>query len=126
MRLPQITTSDNRASSITDRFLGVNQNMITSRGEWAAMKNMSDQHYPAISTRPARGTVEKTFENPKGIFYKNGLFYIDGTKAYYKDKEVFTVTDGDKKLVGIGAYICVFPDHIIFNTFTGTVDHMTA
>lgn len=126
MRLPQITTSDNRASSITDRFLGVNQNMITSRGEWAAMKNMCDQHYPAISTRPARGTVEKTFENPKGIFYKNGLFYIDGTKAYYKDKEVFTVTDGDKKLVGIGAYICVFPDHIIFNTFTGAVDHMTA
>ncbi len=126
MRLPQITVQDNRSSSIVDTFLGVNQNMLTSRGEWHAMKNMSDDCYPAIGTRPARGVIEKTFTNPKGIFYKNGLFYIDGTKAYYKGNEVFSVSDSAKTLVGIGAYICVFPDHIIFNTFTGAVENMTA
>lgn len=88
------------------------------------MLNISDHMYPAISTRPNRGVAEKTFSDPKGIFYKNGLFHIDTTNAYYEGVSKFTVSNSDKIIVGIGAYICVFPDKIMFNTSTGSVESM--
>ena len=104
----------------------MNQNLIVTDGEYASMKNISDRYFPAIASRKSRGAVEKSMSNPKGIFYKNGLFYIDGTKAYYKDAEKFSVSDTDKIIVGMGAYICVFPDNVMFNTNDGVVTNMGA
>lgn len=109
---------------ITDTFRGINENIVSNDNEFSDMKNISDRIYPALGTRPNRGSGEKTFTDPKGIFYKNGLFHIDGTQAYYKGVSKFTVTDSDKIIVGIGAYICVFPDKKMFNTSTGTVEAM--
>lgn len=126
MRLPVINTTPSKQTNTIDTFGGLNQQLVTGDAEFADMCNISDRYYPAIGTRPARGEIEKTLTNPKGIFYKNGLFYIDGAQAYYKDKAVFNVSDSDKIFVGIGAYICVFPDNIMFNTFTGTHESMTA
>lgn len=90
------------------------------------MRNLSTDIYPGIATRRNRGTAEKTFTTPRGIFYKNGLFYIDGTQSYYEDVSKFTVTEGDKIIVGIGAYICVFPDKKMLNTSTGSYENMEA
>lgn len=126
MKLPIISSSLSKRTSIISTFKGLNQNLITSDGEWADMKNISDRFYPAAATRPPRGTAERAFSNPKGILYKNGLFYIDGTKACYKGTEVFTVTDSDKLIAGMGAYICVFPDGIIYNTHTGERTNMVS
>lgn len=124
--LPHIQMMPSKGTTTTQQFYGLNQNLMTNEGEWAAMRNISDRYYPAIASRPNRGTIEQTMENPKGIFYKNGLFYIDGTKAYYKGTEKFTVTDSDKLIVGLGAYICVFPDGIIYNTYKDTTETITA
>ena len=108
------------------QFYGLNQQIIGKDGEWSDMKNISDRFYPAVSNRPKRGTAEMSFSDPKGILYKNGIFYIDGTKAYYKGAEKFTVTDSDKIIVGIGAYACVFPDGIMYNTAKNTVEMIAA
>lgn len=126
MRLPIISTILSRRQSIIDTFKGLNQNLIVSDGEWADMKNISDRFYPAVATRPPRGEAEQTFSNPKGIFYKNGLFCIDGKAAYYKGSKVFDVTDTDKIMAGMGAYICVFPDNVMYNTFTGQKTNLSA
>ncbi len=107
-------------------FKGLNQNIIITDGEFAKLKNVSDRHFPVISSRPNRGALDKKFNAPKGIFYKNGLFYIDETKAFYKDEEKFTVSDSDKIIVGMGAYICIFPDKVMFNTNDGTLSQMEA
>ena len=126
MILPYMNIHPSIKQVVTDTFRGLNQNIILNNNEFQDMKNISTRFYPALATRPERGTLEKQFINPKGIFYKNGLFYIDGTSAVYNDVQRFTVTDTDKIIVGIGAYICVFPDKIMFNTFTGTVESMVA
>lgn len=90
------------------------------------MKNLCSDIYPALATRRRRAAAEKIFTDPKGIFYKNGLFYINGTTAYFNSVSKFTVTDTDKIIVGIGAYICVFPDKIQYNTFTDEYEAMEA
>lgn len=113
-----------RVSDTIADFGGLDQRLIAAENCFSVMENMSDNLYPAISTRPKRGAFEQTFTKPKGILYKNGLFYIDGTNAYYKGTQRFTVTDTDKKIIGMGAYIVVFPDGKIFNTADGTVENI--
>lgn len=127
MRLPLINTVLSTRGNAIAQFGGLNQNVIANENEFAAMKNISDRFFPAIGTRPDRGNTEKQLSDPKAILYKNGLFYIDGDKAYYNDQQVFTVSiSTSKQVVGMGAYICVFPDNILFNTHTGTVEQLNA
>lgn len=126
MRFPQVYKTINKRTTAISQFYGLNQSLIGRDGEWSDMKNISDRFFPAASNRPKRGLVSKSFSGPKGILHKNGLFYIDGTKAYYNDAEKFTVTDTDKIIVGIGAYICVFPDGIMYNTAKDSVEMMSA
>lgn len=126
MRLPTLDIHLDRTQNLTDTFRGLNQNIICNTNEWRDMKNISSRFYPGIGTRKGRGAVEKTFTAPKGIFYKNKLFYIDGTNAYYNGVSKFTVSNSKKTIVGIGAYICVFPDKKMYNTFTDTVENMEA
>lgn len=115
-----------RYTNSVTTFRGLNQNLAIGDGEWSDMKNMSDHLYPSIATRRPRGVSELTIASPKALMHKNGLFYIDGTKAYYKGTERFTVSDTDKLIVGMGAYIVVFPDGIMYNTFTNETEYMAA
>ena len=92
------------------------------------MKNMSTRFFPAIGTRLPRGASQRTIANPHGLYHKNGLFWISGTQCYYNGSVIngMTVTNGDKQIVGMGAYICVFPDKKIYNTKTGAVTAVDA
>ena len=107
---------------------GLDERLITEENTFSAMQNMSSRFFPAIATREARGAAERTITKPHGLYHKNGLFWVDGTKCYYKGNEVsgLTVTDGDKQIVGMGAYICIFPDKMIYNTSTGEVTSVDA
>lgn len=51
---------------------------------------------------------------------------MDGTKCYYNGEQVLTVTDSNKILVGMGAYIVIFPDKKVFNTNDKTVKDIEA
>lgn len=102
-------------------FGGLNETMITAAAEFSDMENISSDMYPGLTTRPERGTALKTLTKPHGIYWKNGLFYVDGTEAHYipsggEDKTIGAVLDSDKQLVGMGAYICIFPDKKVYNT----------
>ena len=125
MRLPFLNPL-NKKTEITEQFKGLNQNAVGSDKEFSNMKNISLDDYPCMGARKKRGVSEKHLTAPKGFLFKNGLFYIDGTNAYYKDNNVFTVTDTEKIIVGIGAYICVFPDNKMYNTFTGELTELAA
>ncbi|MFQ8731428.1 MAG: hypothetical protein ACLSAC_13885 [Enterocloster bolteae] len=37
---------------------------------------------------------------------------------YYKDKKIADVTSTDKQIVGLGAFLVIFPDKIMYNTST--------
>ena len=118
-RLPMLTMTPRGDSKQIGSFGGLNKGLVIGENEFSDMKNMSSDVFPAIAVRKPRGEILKSLSKPHGIIYKNGLAYVDGTKLYYKDKEIATVQDTDKQLVSLGAYIVVFPDKIMYNTSTG-------
>lgn len=128
MKLPYIQRYPQHNQKTVGAFGGINERLVIRSHEFASMQNMTDMHYPTICSRPARGTEQRTFNKPHGLIWKNGIFFVDGTKCYYKGEEIegLTVTDTDKQLVGMGAYVVIFPDKKVYNTHTGEVSSITA
>ncbi len=124
MRLPYLRTTQQQADKSVGSFGGLNTQLVIQENEFSDMKNMSIDGYPAISVRQPRGVIQKTIGKPNGLFYKNGLMYVDGTALYYKEKKIADVSDSRKQIVGIGAYAVVFPDKIMYNTSTGELKQM--
>lgn len=107
---------------------GLDERLVIEENAFSAMQNMSTRFFPAIATRLPRGAAQRTIASPHGLYHKNGLFWISGTQCYYNGNAIsgMTVTEGDKQIVGMGAYICVFPDKKIYNTATGAVTSVDA
>lgn len=118
MRLPIISYTGNASLKVNGSFNGLNKNLVCHDTEFSDMKNISTKYYPAIGTREKRGEIIQTIEKLNGLYYKNGFFWLDGGTAYYAGAEVGTVSDGEKQIAGIGAYIVIWPDKIVFNTNT--------
>ena len=108
-------------------FGGLNQQVVADEHEFADMKNMSSRMFPAAATRQERGEAERTISTPHGLFYKNGCFWVSGTKAYYlasggtTPTDLGAMTDTIKQIAGLGAYIVIWPDKKIYNTSNGTM-----
>ena len=128
MKLPFLQSGIRKRDRVVGEFRGLDERLVIDESSLSAMRNMSDRYYPAIATRAPRGAPERTIGRPNGLYYKNGLFYVNGTACYYKDTLVsgLTVTDGKKQIVGMGAYLVIFPDKKIYNTHTGEVTSMDA
>ena len=124
MYLPQINEiSQNR--DVIDVFGGYNHSMTVRDGEFYEMTNLTSDDYPAVSVRKKRKFVKK-IDKPNGLFYTDTLVYVDGTELFYDGVKVLDVSDSEKTLVAMGAYLCVFPDKVIFNTEDGTSSSMEA
>lgn len=126
MRIPYLRMALQESVKQIGAFGGLNKGLVTAEHEFVDMYNMSSDRFPAIATRKPRGEVLKTLKNPHGLFYKNGLIYVDGTAAYYKDQKIADVQDNEKIIVGIGAYVVMFPDKIMYNTSTGELTQLEA
>jgi len=108
---------------------GLDERLITEPNTFAAMQNMSSRFFPAIATREPRGADPETYKTMYGMYWKNGLFKVfevDYPTQYavvqYKNTyPEMNLTKGPKQIVGMGAYICVFPDKKIYNTVTGEI-----
>ena len=121
-KLPYLSSMA-RSLQTVGEFRGLNQTLGASDGEFADQKNVSSRYYPAISARKPRSQTLETLTKPNGLLHKNKLFWVDGTICYYDGTQVsgLTVTDSKKQLVGMGAYICIFPDKKVYNTHTGEI-----
>lgn len=126
MRLPYLRTEPRQSEKSIGSFMGLNKQLVIQENEFSDMRNMSTDCFPAVSVRKARGEIQKTIGKPNGLFYKNGLAYVDGTSLYYNDEKIADVTDTRKQIVGIGAYMVVFPDKIMYNTHTGKLSSLEA
>lgn len=113
----------------TQQFLGLNRGLSISDGEMADMLNMSCDNFPVLSTRQKRGTP--TFR-PNAAMTPDLLGQVDGMlgtdklvvchdgKVYFDGEEVPITLSTDpgkreKKLVSMGAYVCIWPDKKYFN-----------
>ena len=104
-----------RYREMTTVFGGYNHQISCQEGQFYDMKNMASSHFPVLSPRSNRGFV-KSFANPQGILDKEDLWWIDN-KVLYKNGEAqtlegVTLTDGQKVLAKMGAYIIIMPDRI--------------
>ena len=116
LKLPSIGIP-NTSREITDVFLGYNHNLKILDGEFYNTKNLTGSYYPMLANRAKRGTV-RTLTAPGGLLEKDALAYVDNGRLYYNGLEtaVTGLSAGEKQMVSMGAYLCIFPDKVYFNT----------
>lgn len=101
----------------TDVFLGYNHRRKIADGEWYFTENLTTAEYPIFAERKRRGRVF-SLDAPGGILGKEKLAFVDNGTLYYDDvpTAVKNLSAGEKQLVSMGAYICIFPDNVYYNT----------
>lgn len=114
--LPDLNEGE-MSRQMIEAFGGYNHNMRISEGEWYNEENLSSARYPLFSRRKAR-SLYLDMENPQGMLAKDALAWVDDGKLYYNGKHIdgLTLTTGPKQMVSMGAYLCVFPDAVYYNT----------
>lgn len=117
----------NNQRQLLRAFGGLNEGYACSEAELSGDKNFSSRGYPALQTRKPRRKV-RAAENVNGMYHLNGLLTIEGTTLRYApDNGSETVvlegalTDCEKRLVGMGTKVLIWPDKVSFDTTTGTL-----
>lgn len=104
---------------ITDTFAGYDHQMKIPDGEWYFTENLTTLRYPMFSSRPKRGTLDRTFTKLHAIIAKDALYWVDNGTLYANGLATGLTglqTERETQLVSMGAYICVFPDKKYINT----------
>lgn len=130
MQLPELNVGAQQ-KLMTTVFKGYNHNPATADGEMYDMKNLSGRSYPLMDQRPLRGITSLDAEGNTpvpltGISGRDDLILIRGEKVYYNLIEVQGISVSTdpaflpKKIVSMGAYVCIWPDRVYFNTVDTT------
>ena len=122
-------------------FFGYNHNLQIKEGEWYDMENCSSDFFPALSPRKKRakfltpnaqytngyfdsngiwqeetGTTDE-IDHCNGIISKDALCYVNGKYFCINNYKIdLGLTDGEKTLVSMGAYVIILPDKKYINT----------
>ncbi len=119
--LPELNRG-NQTRTMTEVFGGYNRNLKISEGEWYSEKNLSSDHYPLFAERRKRGLYHAGADNIHGIIAKDALAWVEGRRLFYNGYAIDGITLSEaedmlpKQLVSMGAYLCIFPDNVYFNT----------
>ena len=115
MYFPKLKAQAQQRAAV-EQFGGLDRRVGHGAGCAENMENMWSGGYPALETRPRRG-VMRQLTKPHGIVEKDGLFWVDGTALYVNGaKTELVLSDSDKQLVSMGAYLLIFPDKKYINT----------
>lgn len=97
-------------------FLGLDRRDKAAIGTFAAMKNMTSDGYPTLTTRQKRSVVT-SLAHPHGLAVKDSLVWVDGNVLYINGAATgVTLSNTDKTLISMGAYLIIFPDKKYINT----------
>ena len=125
--LPNIVSNKNNQEriNVVNSFLGINKGLHIADSELEDMKNMTNDYYPTLATRKKRGIMGQ-LTNPLGICGGDRLVYVDDDVLYVDGDEVLTLESLgiERQIVRMNAYICVFPDGVIYNTVDGTTKYV--
>ena len=125
-----ISTSLNQINSqrqLLRVFGGLNEGYACSEAELSKEKNFSSRGYPALETRKPRRKVRQA-TGMNGMYHLNGLVTVEGTTLRYAPDDggdtvelKDALTDGEKKMVGMGSKVLIWPDKTAFDTAAGTL-----
>lgn len=115
MLLPNVK-APRLTQQVTNVFRGLNRGLEVPEGEWANTHNLTGEEYPVLSTRKRRG-YGASVENPAGLITKDSIALVDGSKLIYDGYEIeMGLSEGEKQLVSMGAYLLIWPDKKWINT----------
>ncbi len=116
MLYPMLKRKSKKQQTVS-AFRGYERRLRTSEGAFYDTENLSTAHYPLLSVRQRRGEV-MALSAPQGLAEKDALAYIDGGTLYYNNAAtpLAGMSAGEKQLVSMGAYLCIFPDKLYYNT----------
>lgn len=102
---------------VTSVFRGLDMRLRGADGAFTDMENLSGGCYPMLGVRNKR-SVSAHLSAPGGLIEKDALAWVDGGTLYYNSlpTPVTDLAPGEKRLVSMGAYICIFPDKVFYNT----------
>lgn len=98
-------------------FRGLDRRMRGVEGSFTDMENLSAACAPMLGTRGKRALF-KTLAAPGGLIEKDALAWVDAGTLFYNGvpTPITGLSAGEKQLVSMGAYICIFPDKVFYNT----------
>ncbi|MBR2906775.1 MAG: hypothetical protein IKC26_01865 [Clostridia bacterium] len=120
MKLPTLSAHSVSRDMIST-FGGYHHHSTVPDNSFFDMKNLSADHYPALSVRRARGIFKDSeVTAPSAMIYTDRLCYVDGSALVIGAERIecglSTASSMlPKKLVSMGTYIIVFPDHYYVN-----------
>lgn len=102
---------------MVDTFRGYNHNLRIADGEFYDMQNMTADYYPVLSPRGKRGMLQ-TAGRAQGLIAKDALCYVEDGNFIINGETVegFRLTEGEKTLISMGAYVIIMPDKKYINT----------
>ena len=115
-RLPYLKGAA-RTRLVTEVFTGYEHRDRIADGAFYDTENLTSEDHPLLSTRRRRGLV-RTLVSPGGLLEKDALCYVDNGTLYVNElpTALTGLSSGEKQLVGMGAYVVVFPDKRYYNT----------
>lgn len=119
--LPQLSEID-RERDMVREFRGLNHNEIISDGQFYDMQNLSSDAYPVLTARKPR-TLCKTVTSGSRMSAGEHMAWCDGQHFYYNGAQKFACTMPDN-IVRMGAYFCLFPQGIVYNSHDDTVKNI--
>ncbi len=124
-RMPQIPEVQ-KSIRMNTTFSGYNHKEIITDSEMYDTLNLTAEMYPAAATRRKRCIASYDAGNTvvplNGLHGRDNLVMIRGTDVYYNFVQVTGLTVSTdsamlpKKIVSMGAYVCIWPDKVYFNT----------
>ena len=98
------------------KFGGYDVRCRAPLGSFARMENLTGDGYPTLSVREKRKTIA-ALDKPNGLAAKDSLIWVDGRTLYINGLAIdLALTDGEKQLVSMGAYLLIWPDKKYVNT----------
>ena len=98
------------------KFGGYDARRRAPLGSFARMENLTGDGYPTLSVREKRKTIA-ALDKPNGLAAKESLIWVDGRTLYSNGLAIdLALTDGEKQLVSMGAYLLIWPDKKYVNT----------
>lgn len=126
MRLPKLQSTRSE-TKVLSAFGGYNANERIQDGEFSDMQNMTADYYPILSPRIPRGKL-RDLTDCKGLYGTDKLVWVTENKLYYNQSEACDLKesckDKERTFVRMGAYLCVFPDKVMYNVYDQTLTDM--
>lgn len=105
-----------RERKTVECFSGLDRRVGSGAGCLREMKNLWSGGYPAMEVRGKRSVLTE-LTTPHAFLGREALVWVDGAELYINGAKTAPVlTNGDKQLVCMGAYLLVWPDKVYINT----------